>query len=112
MGVREELAEHFGDDLLFADSFDNAIIGVAVGNDSGRVVYDAKQMVDILVQEENFTEETAWEFLEFNTFCAYVGERTRTWYPPLRTLFTHSTSFQQPGLETRKWNRSANRTVK
>tara|TARA_R100000963_G_C4559090_1_gene48714 strand:+ start:218 stop:475 length:258 start_codon:yes stop_codon:yes gene_type:complete len=76
MDIREKFAEHFGDDLLFADSFDNAIIGVAVGNDSGRVVYDAKQMVDILVQEENFTEETAWEFLEFNTFCAYVGERT------------------------------------
>ena len=76
MDIREKFAEHFGDDLLFADSFDNAIIGVAVGNDSGRVVYDAKQMVDILVREENFTEETAWEFLEFNTFCAYVGERT------------------------------------
>jgi len=76
MGVREELVEHFGDDLLFADSFDNAIIGVAVGNDSGRVVYDTGQMVEILVQEESFTEETAWEFLEFNTFCAYVGEQT------------------------------------
>ena len=76
MDIRKKLVEHFNDDLLFADSFDNAIIGVAVGNDSGRVVYDAKQMVDILVQEENFTKETAWEFLEFNTFCAYVGERT------------------------------------
>ena len=76
MELREKLVEHFGDDLLFADSFDDAIVGVAVGNDSGRVVYDAKQMVDILAQEENFTEETAWEFLEFNTFCAYVGKRT------------------------------------
>ena len=76
MGVREELAEHFGDDLLFADSFDNAIIGVSIGTDSRRVVYDTGQMVEILVQEENFTEETAWEFLEFNTFCAYVGEQT------------------------------------
>jgi len=76
MGVREELVEHFGDDLLFADSFDNAIIGVSIGTDSRRVVYDTGQMVEILVQEESFTEETAWEFLEFNTFCAYVGEQT------------------------------------
>ena len=33
MGVREELVEHFGDDLLFADSFDNDIIGVSIGTD-------------------------------------------------------------------------------
>ena len=66
MDIRKKLAEHFGDDLLFADSFDNAVVGVAVGNDSGRVVYDAEKMVDILVQKD----------LEFNTFCAYVGERT------------------------------------
>jgi hypothetical protein len=76
MGVREELAAHFGDDLLFADSFDNAIIGVSIGDNPRRVVYDTRQMVEILVQEENFTEETAWEFLEFNTFSAHVGEHT------------------------------------
>mgnify|MGYP003153901773 CR=1 FL=1 len=76
MDIRKKLVEHFSDDLLFADSFDDAIIGVAVGNDSGRVVYDAEQMVDILVQKENISREEAWEFLEFNTFCAYVGERT------------------------------------
>ena len=76
MDIRKKLVEHFSDDLLFADSFDNAIIGVSIGTDSRRVVYDTGQMVEILVQEENFTEETAWEFLEFNTFCAYVGEQT------------------------------------
>lgn len=76
MEIREKLAEHFGDDLLFADSFDDAIVGVAIGNDSGRVVYDAKQMADILVQKENMSQEEAWQYLEFNTFCAYVGKRT------------------------------------
>ena len=76
MDIRKKLAEQFGDDLLFAESFDNAIVGVAVGNDSGRVVYDAEKMVDILVQKENMSQEEAWEYLEFNTFCAYVGERT------------------------------------
>ena len=55
MDIRKKLAEHFGDDLLFADSFDDAIVGVTIGNDSGRVVYDAKQMADILVQKENMS---------------------------------------------------------
>ena len=28
--IRERLAQHFGDDLLFADNFDAAIIGVSM----------------------------------------------------------------------------------
>ena len=73
--VRERLAEYFGDDLLFADSIDGAIIGVAVGCDSGRVAYDTNKMAEILIQQ-GMTEEEAWEYLEFNTFSAYVGENT------------------------------------
>ena len=76
MNIREELAEAYDEDLLFADGFDDAILGTASGFDSGRVVYDANKMVSILVQEEGFTEEEAREFLEFNTFGSYVGERT------------------------------------
>ena len=33
-------------------------------------------MVEILLQEENLTEEEAWEYLEFNTFGSYVGKNT------------------------------------
>ena len=73
---RESLAEHFGDDLLFADNFDAAIIGVSIGCDSGRVVYSTKKMAEILVQNDGMSYEEAWEYLEFNTFCAYVGENT------------------------------------
>jgi hypothetical protein len=75
MGIREEMVDAFGEDFLFADGFDGAIVGCSLGFDSGRVVYDTGQMVEILVQEENFTEEEAWEFLEFNTFGAYVDKK-------------------------------------
>ncbi len=74
---RNELAEHFGDDLLFADNFDNAIIGVSMGISSGtKVVYNAEEMARTLVVSEGITEQEAWEYLEFNTFNAYVGENT------------------------------------
>jgi hypothetical protein len=34
-------------------------------------------MVRLLMEmEDGMEEEEAWEFLEFNTFCAYVGEQT------------------------------------
>ena len=74
--IRNRLVEHFGDDLLFADSFDGAIIGVSIGNDSGRVVYDSNEMAKILMERDGMKSEEAWEFLEFNTFCAYVGKNT------------------------------------
>ena len=74
--VREQLAQHFGDDLLFADNFDAAIIGVSIGCDSGRVVYSTKKMAEVLVQDDGMSYEEAWEYLEFNTFNAYVGENT------------------------------------
>jgi hypothetical protein len=76
MGIRERLSECYGDDLLFADHFDGAIIGVTANSGTGRVVYDAGQMVAILLQEGDTTEEEAWEYLEFNTFGAYVGDQT------------------------------------
>ena len=76
MGIREELVEHFGDDLLFADSFDAAIIGVSLGASRGRVVYDVEKMVQVLSQREGIACEEAWEYLEYNTFSAYVGDRT------------------------------------
>ena len=76
MGIREELCEHYGDDLLFADNFDDAIIGVACGHDSGKVVYSNEKMIQILINENKCTYEEAIEYLEFNTFGAYVGEQT------------------------------------
>ena len=74
--LRERLAQHFGDDLLFADNFDSAIIGVVIGCDSGRVAYSTKKMAEVLVQNDSMSYEEAWEYLEFNTFNAYVGENT------------------------------------
>lgn len=76
MGIREELSENHGTDILFADGYDNAIIGVCIGFDSGRVVYDAEKMVDICAKDLQSDQDEALEFLEFNTFGAYVGERT------------------------------------
>ena len=74
---RNELAEHFGDDLMFGTNFDNAIIGVSMGISCGtKVVYDAEEMARTLVISEGMTEQEAWEYLEFNTFNAYIGDNT------------------------------------
>ena len=62
---------------MFATNFDNAIIGVSMGISCGtKVVYDAEEMARTLVISEGMTEQEAWEYLEFNTFNAYIGDNT------------------------------------
>ena len=73
---RNELAEHFGTDLVFATNFDKAIIGVSLGCNTRSVVYDTEKMAETLVISENMTYDEAWEYLEYNTFSAYVGDNT------------------------------------
>lgn len=63
-------------DSLLADGFDGAVMGVASGCDSGRVVYSIQKMLDILFNESDMPYDEAMEFLEFNTISAYVGEFT------------------------------------
>jgi len=57
---------------LKADGFDEAIIGVDTLAE--RIIYDKRKMVKILLEE--MSEDDAIEFLEYNTWNAYVGEHT------------------------------------
>ena len=56
------------------DGYDDAIIGLT---DNGQLIYSKEKMVELMMQtDDTMTEEEAWEYLEYNTFCAYVGEQT------------------------------------
>lgn len=73
MTLQEILEFYPEEELLKADGFDDAVIGI--DPESMRLVYDRNKMFDILVKQDMSMEE-AVEYLEFNTFCAYVGEKT------------------------------------
>lgn len=76
MSVREYLAE-IDPDFLFADGFDEAVIGYAQRcGQPALVVYDLERCVEILVRTSNMTQDEAEEYLAFNTEGAWVGERT------------------------------------
>jgi len=64
------------DHTLYADGFDQAIIGLCIECSPARVVYDKQKMVEILMKEDEMPEEDAIDFLEYNTWNAYVGEGT------------------------------------
>ena len=71
----EEIIEMFPEEeFLTADGFDGAIVGVEPN--SMRLVYDRDKMIGILMVDEEMDELDAIEYLEFNTWNAYVGEKT------------------------------------
>ena len=56
------------------NGYDKAIVGIT---DNGQLVYSKEKMAKILSEvEDSMTEDDCWDFLEFNTFSAYVGEQT------------------------------------
>ena len=59
---------------LKADGFDDAIVGICKASE--RIVYDKEKMIQVLIDRDGMDYDTAIEFLEFNTWCAYVGENT------------------------------------
>jgi hypothetical protein len=71
----EEIIEMFPDEeFLKADGFDNAIIGVEPN--TMRLVYNRDKMVETLIEDEKMDEVDAIEYLEYNTWNAYFGEKT------------------------------------
>lgn len=76
--TRDELAELTGDEeLLFADGFDGAILGVAERcGQPPVVVYDRQKCIDILMERDSASYEDALEHFSFNVIGAWVGERT------------------------------------
>ena len=73
---RQYLAE-IDEELLCADGFDDAIIGICERATSSNIVaYDRDRCIEILVERDGMTREEAVEYFEFNVAGAWMGERT------------------------------------
>ncbi len=64
------------DEILKADGYDEAIIGI--DDASMRLIYSVDKCIQILI-EEGMTEEDAVEHFHYNTKSAWVGEKTPIW---------------------------------
>jgi hypothetical protein len=60
-------------ELLQADGFDDAVIGIEPL--SGKVIYDIDKMITVLISE-GLSNEEAIEYLDYNVLNAYVGDQT------------------------------------
>ena len=60
---------------LFSDGHEGALLGYTLNTYMpNRAVYDAEKCAEILMSRDGMSWEEAFEFLDFNTFCAYVGD--------------------------------------
>ena len=73
---REKLVAEGHEDAIVLEnpSYDDAIEGVS---EDGRVIYNYKQMIFCLVDDEGMTEEEAADFIGYNTVRAlpYMGPK-------------------------------------
>jgi|3_EtaG_2_1085321.scaffolds.fasta_scaffold64706_3 hypothetical protein len=76
--MNRKLISEFYPDLLVADGFDEAIIGVARTFNNLSVAYDTKKCLEILMTRDKMTRDDAQEYFDFNIVRSYVGENTPT----------------------------------
>ena len=86
MTKREKVQEMFGDDveLLFADSYDDAIMGVDFS--THRVIYSIEKCLEILKTNEGMEEEDAIDHFYYNVAGSSVGDKTPIWSHDMRVL--------------------------
>jgi hypothetical protein len=74
----EKVVESSEEDVLFANGFDEAILGLSLDNpkEGLRVIYDYSKCISILEERDGMTLEEAEEFFSFNVVGAWVGEGT------------------------------------
>lgn len=78
MNKLEEILESYNyEELMIADGFDDAVIGIC--HHSQKLIYSYRKCVNILVSNDDMQEIDAIEYLDFNTINSYVGEKTPIW---------------------------------
>ena len=75
--TQEEIIERYGEDVLLATGFNEAIIGIDRRSD--RIIYSVKEVIKILMTNDNMTEEEALEYYDYNMEGGWVGDQTPIW---------------------------------
>lgn len=78
--IREMLTEMVdgkNDWTMFADGFDDAIIGI--DSTTQRVIYSVRLCYEVLMERDDMDFDEAQEFFAFNVLGSYMGEKTPIW---------------------------------
>lgn len=74
----DEIVENYPDEeILKADGFDEAVIGIEIN--SMRLIYSVSKCLDIIAIDDDLTYTDALEHFDYNVRGSYVGEKTPIW---------------------------------
>ena len=74
----KELLEKIDHELLYADGFDDCIIGLTFRDSTPVVLYSTQKIIRKLGNDMSHPD--AWDYFCFNIEGAYVGERTPVFF--------------------------------
>lgn len=77
MNLKDILLKYPDAEILKADGFDDAVIGI--NEETMKLVYSVEKCVEILMAVDGMEHWEAREYLDFNSIGAYVGELTPIW---------------------------------
>ncbi len=78
----DELSDNLDEPLLFADGFDDCLIGLAEGFGGNEcLAYDKTKILEKLAKDMG--EQEAIEYFDYNIGGAYVGKRTPIFITPI-----------------------------
>ena len=73
---RQEIISEINPDALFADGFEDALVGYVEIFNKLVAAYDRDKCIDILMIRDGMSSEEAVEYFDFNVTGSYVGENT------------------------------------
>ena len=97
-----ELIGTIDEEILLADGFDEALIGVATVGGRMIALYDVAKCISILVVEQGMTPDGAAEYFEFNVVNAFVGDKT----PAFAMVYRRPYVFEQGDSGVRAFTES------
>ena len=74
--LNDIIEAHEDEEILKADGFDSAVIGI---DSNLRLIYSVSKCIQILIDTQGMDYEDAAEYFFFNVESAYVGEKTPIW---------------------------------
>jgi len=72
----EDYCREYGIDTLFAEEFDEAIIGLTRCYNTYKVLYDTEKIISLLRERTNCTRKQAHEFFLSNILNSQLGDAT------------------------------------
>ena len=85
-GGTNGMDESMNEDLLLADGFEDAFLGIGQQFNKQFAIYDKEKCLQILVERDGMTQEDAIEYFDFNVTGAWVGESTPAFLSRMRRI--------------------------